>query len=217
MSCCPPNSDNKTEIDEPACDCGTGQVRSDIACPVCRKHGMTVNHTTPENTLKRQVRDRLDPDGSYHFCENPDCDAVYYNEKDTRVFGKDDLIHRVTVKDNSPDTRLCYCFKVLKRQALEEIAETGSTNVAQIIQAKMKPGQSCFCEKANPRGDTCIKDINDWLAQQGVRLAGNVISEGSVGATTTSSCCGPAPAPAQTSTGCCGDAPVTQTQKQGCC
>ena len=168
MSCCSPNSNAQG-----SCDCGTDQTRSDIACPKCRKLGATVGIVTPQNTLKRQVRDRLDPQINYHFCENPDCDVVYYNDHDTSAFHQADLIHRVTIKDESPQTRLCYCFKVLKQQALDEISRTGTTNVFETIQSKMKPGQSCFCEKANPRGDTCTKDIRNWLEQQGIAAGRN--------------------------------------------
>lgn len=211
MSCTP-----NPETGE-SCDCSTGQTQSSIACPVCRKLGMTVGIVTPQNTLKRDVRDRLDPKGSYHFCENPDCEVVYYNEQDISVFTTDETVHKVTIKDASPDTRLCYCFKVLKRQALEEIARTGTTNVFATIQAKMKPGQSCTCEKANPRGDTCSKDILNWLEEQGVAAAGTVPADEVAEQTSTGGCCGGAPVEEIASSGCCGSAPVEESRKGGCC
>jgi hypothetical protein len=155
-------------VSQCACDCGTGQIKSTVACPVCRKLGSTVRLVTPENTLIRDARTKIDSEHDYHFCENPDCDVVYYNEQDTSVFTTDQLKNRVTLKDDSPETPLCYCFKVLKKQALEEIAKTGTTDVFETIQAKMKPGQNCFCEKSNPRGDTCVQDIQNWLKERGV-------------------------------------------------
>lgn len=189
------NNPNTTDSST-SCACGTGQTRSLIGCPVCGNPGMTVNLTTPQHTLSRDVRDRLSTGTSYHFCDNSDCDVVYYNDKDTSVFTTDDLKNRVTIKDDAPETPLCYCFKVLKKQALEEIARTGSTNVFQTIQAKMKPGQSCFCEKANPRGDTCTRDIQQWLENQGVQpTPAPSLSE-------TGGCCGPAAT--STGGGCCG-------------
>ncbi|MCI2397973.1 hypothetical protein [Aliiroseovarius subalbicans] len=207
-SCSPTDSVAKADTQD-TCDCGTGQARSDIACPVCRTLGMTVGHITPENTLRRQVRDRLLPDATYHFCDTPSCDVVYYNDRDSSVFGTQDLVHKVTVKDDAPDTRLCYCFKVLKQQALDDLARTGTTHVFQTIQAKMKPGQSCFCEKVNPRGDTCTKDIQDWLAQQDVASGDSAPAQES-----ESTCCGPVPAAA---TGCCGGDTVQDAPKTGCC
>lgn len=217
MSCCSTNSDTQD-----SCDCGTGQTRSDIACPLCRRPGATVGIITPQNTLKRQVRDRLDSDTAYHFCESPECDVVYYNDHDTSVFHTADLVHRVTIKDDAPDTRLCYCFKVLKQQALDEIAQTGTTNVFETIQSRMKPGQSCFCEKANPRGDTCVKDIRTWLEQQGVVTGHSEPDPISIGETASNGCCAPASVPKAPAGGCCDgasaeQAPKEQAPKDRCC
>lgn len=39
------------------------------------------------------------------------------------------LINRVILKDDSPDTSICYCFKVLNKQALEDIARSGTKDV----------------------------------------------------------------------------------------
>ncbi|MES9826381.1 MAG: hypothetical protein ABW127_18325 [Candidatus Thiodiazotropha endolucinida] len=183
-----------TSLTEPGTDCGcsTGQSDSPIACPVCTKRGRTVDLVTPEHTLIKEVRDQLDPARNYHFCDNPDCDVVYYNDQDTSVFRTHEVKNRVTIKDDSPETPLCYCFKVFKKHALEEISRTGTTNVFQRIQAKMRPGQSCFCEKSNPRGDTCTQDIKDWLETQGIT------NHEAIPMTQSGSCCG------NTGSGCTG-------------
>ncbi len=170
------------------CGCGTGQTASSIACPVCRRLGVTVRAITPGHTLKKTARGRFDPERPWHFCENPDCSVAYYNEDDRSVFTLGDLKNRVTIKDDSPETPLCYCFKVLKKQALAEIAATGSTNVFRSIQAKMKPGQSCFCEKANPRGDTCARDIREWMLAQGIDPDGQDLKDNPVAEEQSSGC-----------------------------
>ena len=185
---------------ESDCGCGTGQVEAEVPCPVCQQRGVTVRSVTPEHTLARQARPSFDPELDHYFCENPACDVAYYNGRDDSVFRIDELKNRVTIKDDSPQTPLCYCFKVLKQQALEEIARTGTTNVFQTILAKMKPGQSCFCEKANPRGDTCSKDILAWLDAQGIRPGGG----GSDEPVKPSGCCSGAAQAEKTAGGCCG-------------
>ena len=58
-----------------ACDCGTGQVQSTVACPVCSRLGSTIKPVTPQNTIKRSVLTKLDTEQDYHFCENPECDG----------------------------------------------------------------------------------------------------------------------------------------------
>ncbi len=155
-----------TTISTSSCGCSSSQHRATIACPACKQQGVEVKFLTPQHTLKKRAAVTLDPTRQYHFCENPDCDVVYYNETDSGPFTTDDLKNRVTLKDESPETPLCYCFKVLKKQALEEIARTGTTDVIRMIQSKMKPGQHCFCEKSNPRGECCTGDIANWLSSR---------------------------------------------------
>ena len=189
-SCCGPStSDNSASScgTSESGGCGTGQVAATIACPKCRRLGVTLSNVTPVNTLKRGARVAFDKDIAHYFCETPSCDVAYYNGDNDQTFALSELKNLVTVKDESPETPLCYCFKVLKQQALEEIAKTGTTNVFDTIQSKMKPGQSCFCEKANPRGDTCSKDIQAWLLAQGVEP-----SSASVGGCGDSGCDTPA-------------------------
>lgn len=209
------------------CECGTGQTKSTIACPVCRKLGSTVNLVTPQNTLVKDARSKLVPEQAYHFCDSPECDVVYYNEQESSVFTTDELKNRVTIKDDSPETPLCYCFKVLKKHALEEIARTGTTDVFKSIQAKMKPGQSCFCEKSNPRGDTCVKDIVSWLDEQDISVEKKVEEtlgtsycggEEPIEAASTASCCGGGEAVQEQSMGsCCGGGQVEKKPRGGCC
>ena len=153
--------------------CETGASKnsqSAIACPVCRKLGSTVSKVTTVPSLKKEVRGTLDLGMQSHFCESPDCDVVYYNEKTDQVFKTSDVKKKVTIKDDSPETPLCYCFKVLKQQALDEIAATGTTDVLQRTQAKMEAAENSLCEKLNPRGDCCTKDIKAWLKAQGVAI-----------------------------------------------
>ena len=171
------NNITTENVPECSCDCSTGQTRSSVACPICNQYGATVGEITPRHTLTKQARASFDPSLAHHFCENPDCGVVYYNGENKMVFRTDDLINRVTIKDESPETLLCYCFKVLKKHALEQLARTGATDVFQTIQSKMKPGQGCFCEKANPRGDTCVKDAKAWLGQQGIAVHDPVATE----------------------------------------
>ncbi len=92
---------------------------------------------------------------------------VYFDRVNGSLFKREHLINRVTIKDEHPKTPLCYCFKVLKEDALKELAQTGTTDVGVIIRERMKE-RGCQCEKFNPRGSCCSKDIEAWLIKQGV-------------------------------------------------
>lgn len=185
-------------LSDSECACSTGQTEAELPCPGCEQLGRTVSLVTPMHTVKSAIRDQIVAQRRYHFCTNPDCDVVYYNDHDTSTIGTDGLKNRVTIKDNSAETPLCYCFKVLKKHAIEEIQRTGTTDVFQTIQAKMKPGQSCFCEKANPRGDTCTQDILQWLSEQGIEAGSSAQGGAGCGG------CGADDAAGISGGGCCG-------------
>jgi len=87
---------------------------------------------------------------------------VYYSDKGQR-FTASDLINRVTCKDPSPETPLCYCFKISKQDALDEMNATGRSTVLSSIREQMD-SKGCFCEKSNPRGACCLEEVTAWLA-----------------------------------------------------
>jgi hypothetical protein len=169
-SCCSPSDKDGSNND---CGCDTDSERSETPCPICGQKGMTVREITPRSTLKAQYRPLVRDDTRYHFCETTECLVVYYHGADQgnvpgSIFTMDQLINRVTVKDDDPTTPLCYCFKVCKGEALAEIGEKGTVDIKGLMNRRRKPGQSCFCEKSNPRGHCCTGDIKGWLADQGV-------------------------------------------------
>nr|CRH04329.1 Conserved protein of unknown function [Candidatus Magnetococcus massalia] len=155
------------ETKESGC-CGTTKASPPQArCPSCGVAGSAVQAVTPQHTLKAAFRPEVDGDGHYHFCETPNCNTVYFELERGQQFELEQLINRVTIKDKDPKTPLCYCFKVLKEDALREWAESGSCDVVAMIQQRMKR-HGCQCEKLNPRGGCCLQDIENWLIKQGL-------------------------------------------------
>jgi hypothetical protein len=138
---------------------------------------MTVGVITPRSTLKAKYRSMVRDEAGYNFCESKECPVVYYHDSYGQTngpgsrFNLDHMINRVTVKDDDPATQLCYCFKVRKGEALIEIERTGTVDIKALINRRRKPGQDCFCEKSNPRGQSCTGDIRNWLAAQGIIVA----------------------------------------------
>lgn len=154
MGCCDQGSAS-------CCTQTVAPVWATLPCPTCRQFGAGVDAITPRHTLRGPLRSQVAPGGEYFFCATPHCGVVYYSRQG-QCFHTTDLINRVTVKDASPDTPLCYCFKVLKRHALEEIARNGHCDVEALIHHK-RGQKRCFCEKSNPRGTCCSSDIARWL------------------------------------------------------
>jgi hypothetical protein len=81
------------------------------ACPVNGKPYTSVSSTTilhhlnqPWNWDKKQQ--------GYYFCEDPDCEVVYFAQDDSVIY-KSALRTKVGIKDKSNHALLCYCVTVL--------------------------------------------------------------------------------------------------------
>jgi len=88
---------------------------------------------------------------NYYFCNNPDCDIVYFGEDDSVIY-KSELRTLVGIKEDSIDAPLCYCFGVSKADARRDPA--AKEFVVQQTKAKL-----CTCETSNPSGRCCLKDF----------------------------------------------------------
>lgn len=176
MSCCSPSKE----------DSGVTPPVTPSSCPACQNAGQPVDRITPQHTLKRPFREEITDDGHYQFCENPDCDTVYFSDNGQQSFATEQLINRVTCKDPSPETPLCYCYKISKGDALNEYRESQQSTVLATIMQKMAE-KACFCDKSNPRGACCTTDIKNWLKGQGIAQSESEPTESGSGC--SSSCC----------------------------
>jgi hypothetical protein len=158
-----------------SCECKTtATIENKSFCPKCRQQGVVVGLVTLNAQIKNEFKAFIG-DKEHFFCTSKVCEVVYY-KSNGELLTKDKIKSLITLKDEEPQTPLCYCFKVLKGDVLAELATNGSSDVIKRIEEKMK-GKKCFCEKANPKGRCCTEDIKIWLAQQGVS------------STSQSSCC----------------------------
>ena len=113
--------------------------------------------------MKQQWRSQITADTHTYFCPTPTCATVYFQPADQSSYSQQQLIKRVTRKDDHPNTPLCYCYKITKGAVTEQIRSTGSTNVIAQIQAHMQQ-HPCFCDKSNPSGRCCLDEVHAWLA-----------------------------------------------------
>ncbi len=92
-------------------------------------------------------KDRINKisDNQYYFCAEPDCEIVYFDDKD-RIYKKDLKI--------SVDDKVCFCFDISK----DEIGKIGKEKVLEKIRDNMKE-KGCNCETNNPSGRCCTTQI----------------------------------------------------------
>ena len=131
-------------------------------CPICGQKGVKVNIETPKALLNDCCVSKIKDNVDYKWCKTPDCEISYYSSNSDHFFKTDELKVRATVKDDSLDVHVCYCFNYTRLSILNEINATGDTKALEIIKTKMKdPG--CFCETSNPEGNCCLGNVTKWI------------------------------------------------------
>ena len=120
------------------------------ACPVNGKS----YHGVPVGTVLHHIKqpwNRAVSDQAYFFCDDPECDVVYFG-LDNAIIDRDSLRTTVGVKEYSDESPICYCFGI-NRQQSREIPEA---KAFVIEQTKI---HACSCTTSNPSGRCCLKDF----------------------------------------------------------
>ncbi len=120
---------------------------------VCPLNGIAYNEV-PARTIAYHIKDAWDwrpTSGRYYFCDDPECDVVYFGE-DGSTLVKSQLRTRVGVKEACDDGLLCYCFGV----TTGDFQRHGVTR--DYVMAQTKAGL-CSCATGNPSGRCCLKDF----------------------------------------------------------
>lgn len=90
-------------------------------------------------------------DQQYYFCDDPNCEVVYFGEDNSRI-KKSQLRIQVGIKETSPEALICYCYGVSRQQS-----ETCPQAKSFVIQQTRH--SACACETRNPSGRCCLKDF----------------------------------------------------------
>jgi len=150
------------------CGC-SATTNSNTHCPICNLKGLNVKDITIKSQLKKNLVDNLQtPISEFNFCNNPQCDTVYYSKDAKETFSQKDIKSKVTIKNSNPKTPLCYCRKLLKENVLKMIKDNES-NIYEKVKTIISEGKS-FCEKSNPKGICCSEDVKNFLIDNGASL-----------------------------------------------
>lgn len=135
-------------------DCCT-QTASKNKSP--RIHACPVNHHdyihVPLKTILHHIKDSWNTnlkEQGYYFCNDPDCDVVYFGE-DGSIIKKTELRTKVFSKKKN-DALICHCFGVSMFDA------TRNPEIKKFVTQQTKIG-NCSCETSNPSGRCCLKDF----------------------------------------------------------
>lgn len=134
-------------------------MTSATRCTRCGRNGSRVKPITLQSLLTPDTVKRIS-DTPYRFCDNADCDIVYFGENGD-TFSKGDLTVRVGVKETDAPRPVCYCFNHTIEEIDEQVQRTGKSTVPDDIKDRMKT--ACWCETKSPRGGCCLGTVGKYV------------------------------------------------------
>jgi len=136
-TCCATSSDENTDSRRHRCPLN-GIAYPEVALSTLLQHV----RRPWEMDLKQQ---------RYYFCDDPDCDVVYFGE-DGSYITRDKLRQRVGIKERDENSEICYCFGISRAMAKNE------PQTRDFVIQQTKQGL-CACAVRNPSGRCCLKDF----------------------------------------------------------
>lgn len=139
------------------------EANEKFSCPKCNKFGKPVQTITLKSLLIPDALVRFNPNTSYQFCGNSQCDVVYFS-KDEEIFTTADIKVMVYQKTTDKNCPVCYCFGWTRDKIERELLKTDSSSIIQTISGHMKAGR-CGCDVNNPQGSCCLGNVKQTMSK----------------------------------------------------
>jgi len=147
------------------CCAAENKATENFSCPDTANKGHQVELRLLYFKVQGKHHNLIDPNQSYRFCDDPDCDVVYFGSQGSRIL-KEHLGEQVGIKEigKSKDFPICHCFNFKKSDVENDIQNKGETNIANLVSQYIKQ-KLCACEIENPSGQCCLGFINKVINQ----------------------------------------------------
>lgn len=131
------------------CSSSSNTKNTSLPCPSCAHAAKAV----ATRTLLHQLSEpwSLDGEQQFFFCAQTACNTVYFSDAGQQILS-DALRQAVGIKDEQPDSLLCYCFNISKAQY------AANTDLKNYVKNQTAAGL-CACDTHNPSGKCCLKDF----------------------------------------------------------
>ncbi len=130
-------------------------------CLISKTFSRKVQRRTLEHLLKAEKVGSIQ-NVQYYYCNDPECNIVYFSNENVPLFTIDDIKIKVFTKDKGDDVNVCYCFDWTRGRIKDEIEHTGSSTASFQIAKEIKNG-NCTCDIKNPKGECCLGDVNTFV------------------------------------------------------
>jgi hypothetical protein len=132
-------------------------------CPACGRKGKKVDTATVKSMLAVSLR--LLQDTQYLFCQESDCEVVYFSEDGLQAFRTAEVRERVYQKEpHSGSVLICYCFRHSLDALRQDLLKHRTSTLVDDIHNGIAAGQ-CACDWRNPQGTCCLGNVLTVLKQ----------------------------------------------------
>jgi hypothetical protein len=90
----------------------------------------------------------------YYFCDDPDCEVVYFGDNQ-QIFLQHDVRQTVCQKSIAADKPVCYCFDI----RLTDLQTESDKIRLKTFVVEQTRSSACDCEIRNPSGKCCLRDF----------------------------------------------------------
>ena len=132
------------------------------ACPVCKKMGLDVDRITVINHAKESCWPLSEE--KYVFCENPECNIVYFTTSGRKALKITDVKTRVTFKEKKSPKPLCYCKQVTEDDIIKAI-DNGALTFEE-VKLRTGIGGGGQCKITNPSGRCCSRNYTPFIEKE---------------------------------------------------
>lgn len=122
-------------------------------CPINGKPYSQVSRRTVLHQVRQPWQQTLTAQ-SYYFCDDPDCDVVYFGN-DQQMILRDAIRENVGQKSTAADKPICYCFDI----RLTDIQTPATVSRLKNFVTEHTRNAVCDCEIRNPSGKCCLRDF----------------------------------------------------------
>ncbi len=133
-----------------------------MKCPASASTGESVTSKTVKALLTETALRRFEP-GAYHFCSDPACSVVYFDDHGHR-FDKDEIRVPVWQKEPRGARMICYCFDESETSIRAELDATGGSLAVDRVRGHISAAR-CACDLRNPRGRCCLGELTETIAR----------------------------------------------------
>lgn len=135
------------------CDSTNNNISGKAICPLNGQRYAQVSRRTVMHQVRQPWRRELTAQ-SYYFCDDPNCDVVYFGN-DQQLILRSEMRQTVGQKSITADKSVCYCFDIL----LRDLQTKHDQITLKAFVTEQTRTSACDCEIRNPSGKCCLKDF----------------------------------------------------------